>query len=324
MLKNFFSGLIDRKNHRPCVGFEYFISAVIVLNALTAGLMLSYPLPELRFFDSLCVAVFCLELVIRFIASRSVKAYFTDPLQIFDILVVVCCLIPENFVSSANVLVGLRVVRLLRITRFISMNREMSTVIKVLLKSVMSLYRVTILMLVFVYVFSIIGVGLFRMPDPVSVSAEESAVYERFKEESQNYFVGKNVDPFGSVSESMFTLFKVITGDDWSNLRNNLVMASELGIIRAPSWVITFYFTAWFIFGAYLLLNLLVGAILQNYEELYSKVRARNSSEQREREINEKVSDLVAELVRAVEDEKLSSEEKRALVQKAMNIIHRD
>ena len=87
--------------------------------------------------------------------------------------------------------------------------------------------------------------------------------------------------------------------------------------------MVTFYFTFWFIFGAYLLLNLVVGAILQNYEDLYNRINNRRAAEEREQQINTKVKELVSELLKTVDDGKLSEDEKQLLLEKAMDIAKR-
>ena len=39
-------------------------------------------------------------------------------------------------------------------------------------------------------------------------------------------------DPYGSLDEAMFTLFRTLTGDDWTDLRYNLITAHERGIVQ--------------------------------------------------------------------------------------------
>ena len=65
-----------------------------------------------------------------------------------------------------------------------------------------------------------------------------------------------------------------------------------------------------------MLLNLAMGAIIQNYDELYSKVNA----QKREQQIHEKVEELVNELLKDLNDGNLSLNEKQRLIQKAFNI----
>jgi voltage-gated sodium channel len=76
----------------------------------------------------------------------------------------------------------------------------------------------------FTYVFSVIGMSLFRMPE-VDHNHALTAAYIEFEKESNIYFVGEHIDPFGSISESMFSLLKFVSGDDWCNFRNNLILA---------------------------------------------------------------------------------------------------
>lgn len=73
-------------------------------------------------------------------------------------------------------------------------------------------------------------------------------------------------DPYGTLGEAMFTLFRVMTGEDWTDLRYNLVTASDYGLVHASSVVITMFHVVWFIIAAFLLLNLVTGAILNNYQ----------------------------------------------------------
>lgn len=73
-------------------------------------------------------------------------------------------------------------------------------------------------------------------------------------------------DPYGTLDESMFTLFRALTGEDWTDLRYNLMTAAELNVVSVSKSVVTIYHTLWFIISAFLLLNLVVGAIVNNYQ----------------------------------------------------------
>ena len=62
-----------------------------------------------------------------------------------------------------------------------------------------------------------------------------------------------------------------MTGEDWTDLRYNLVTASEMGVIKTPTVVVTLFHVFWFIIAAFLLLNLVTGAILNNYQKERSR-----------------------------------------------------
>ena len=70
-------------------------------------------------------------------------------------------------------------------------------------------------------------------------------------------------------------------------------------------------------------MNLVVGAILQNYEEMYSRIKRRNEK-QRENEINDKVSELLITLTNDLKDNKLSDEEKSRFIKQVMDIMKKN
>ncbi len=71
----------------------------------------------------------------------------------------------------------------------------------------------------------------------------------------------------------MFTLFRALTGEDWTDLRYNLIQANNLGLIHSSGLVITAFHVIWFILAAFLLLNLVVGAIVNNYQVIMEENR---------------------------------------------------
>lgn len=64
----------------------------------------------------------------------------------------------------------------------------------------------------------------------------------------------------------MFILFRALTGEDWTDLRYNLITASQHGVVKVSLTVITSYHILWFVLSAFLRLNLIVGAIVNNYQ----------------------------------------------------------
>ena len=100
--------------------------------------------------------------------------------------------------------------------------------------------------------------------------------YELFINESPNAPVN-SPDPYGTLHESMFTLFRILTGEDWTDVRYNLITASELGLINVSKPVVTLYHVLWFCISAFLLLNLLVGAILNNYNVVRQEMESKKT-----------------------------------------------
>ena len=85
-------------------------------------------------------------------------------------------------------------------------------------------------------------------------------------------------DPYRSLDETMFTLFRILTGDDWSEIRYNLNEGSEIQLITSSKTVIAIYHVTWVILSSFLLLNLVVGAILNNYDVVMKEMK-RNEKE---------------------------------------------
>ncbi len=313
-----FSKLISKiKNATPSQQkyFEYASFIFIVINSINTSLMLSEPNDTLKQIDSICILIFSVEFIIRVIHAKSFKKIFSNWFLILDFLILSCCLIPSEIIYDSEIIYGLRMVRLLRIIRIVSINSEMHTITRVLLKSFVSLNKVLALLLLFIYIFSVIGVLLFKLPDESTMTADEKITFQYFKTRAKSY-ANKNMEPFGTISESMFTLFRIITGDNWTTYRYQLVLASKKNLIKTPSWLITTYFILWMILGAYLLLNLILGAILHNYEVFFREIRYA-----REKEIDRKVNFLIDSIRSSLSDSKLSEQEKSEIINKALEII---
>ncbi len=309
---------IRKANKKQQKYFECISFVFIVINSINTGFLLSDHSETLKLIDSICIFIFSVEITIRVIHVKSWKRLFSNYFLLLDFVILGCCLIPYEMISDSEISYGLRMVRLLRVIRIISMNEEMDTITQVLLKSFVSLNKVLALLLLFIYVFSVLGVLLFKLPDESAMTDQQRLTFVYFKTRAKSY-VNKNMEPFGSISESMFTLFRIITGDNWTTYRYQLVLASKKNLIDTPSWLITGYFIIWMILGAYLLLNLILGAILHNYQVFFKEAKSK-----REKEIDEKVALLINSISNSLSDSKLSDEEKQDIINKALAIMKKE
>ncbi len=227
--------------------FDQAAVIVIVINAVLIGVELSHGSPEITFIQQSIILFFVVELIIRFLGRESYKEYFSDGWNYFDIFIVSVSLIPEAAVSGADVSV-LRALRVLRVFRALRAIEELRLITTVLLKSIKSLVYSGALFFIFMYVYAVVGVSMFRNPNyAVSPNAELNPTQP---------------DPYGDLGEAMFSLFRVLTGEDWTDLRYNLLLVhSDLS-----SWV-TFYHVSWMIVSGFLLINLVVGAVINNYDK---------------------------------------------------------
>ena len=246
-------------------GFELFITGIIILNSVLIGVETYTDNLTIKMIQQGILYIFTFEILLRFIAARSIKEFFCDGWNVFDLTLVLIGYIPETLFASASMMTALRVLRVFRILRLLRTSKEIKLIVTVLAKSMTSMFYNLILFLIFVYLYAIAGVSMFRLPDPSTLEGEQLAKYEKFMEVAPNA-PSNSPDPFGDIGEAIFTLFRELTGEDWTDLRYNHITASEYGLIHVNSTVITTYHVSWFCLAAFLLLNLVTGAVINNYQ----------------------------------------------------------
>lgn len=245
--------------------FEFSITAIILINSLLIGVETYTDNETIKLIQKIILGIFTFEILIRFIAADSIKEFFKSGWNIFDLTLVLIGYIPETMFSNASAMMALRVVRVFRVLRLLRAAKEIKVMITVLVKSMSALFYNVIFFMIFVYLFAIVGVSIFKLPDPARLSGAELANYEQLMEIAPNS-PSNSPDPYGTLHEAMFTLFRALTGEDWTDLRYNLISASECGVISVSPTFITAYHILWFALSAFLLLNLVVGAIVNNYQ----------------------------------------------------------
>ena len=245
--------------------FEWVITAVILVNSILIGVETYTASETIALIQKTILGIFTLEIIARFIAAVSVKEFFKSGWNVFDLTLVLIGYIPENMVANASMLMALRVLRVFRVLRLLRAAKEIKVMITVLVKSMSALFYNVVLFVIFVYLFAIIGVSVFKLPDPDKLTGEDKVHYEQLMEIAPPAPTC-SPDPYGSVHEAMFTLFRALTGEDWTDLRYNLVLASEYKLISVAPTFVTGFHVIWFILSAFLLLNLVVGAIVNNYQ----------------------------------------------------------
>lgn len=246
-------------------GFELFITGIIILNSVLIGVETYTDNLTVKMIQQGILYIFTFEILMRFIAAKSIKEFFCDGWNVFDLTLVLIGYIPETLFASASMMTALRVLRVFRILRLLRASKEIKLIVTVLVKSMTSMFYNLVLFLIFVYLYAIAGVSMFRLPDPTTLEGEQLAKYEKLMEVAPNA-PSNSPDPFGDLGEAIFTLFRELTGEDWTDLRYNHITASEYGLIHVNSAVITTYHVSWFCLAAFLLLNLVTGAVINNYQ----------------------------------------------------------
>lgn len=239
--------------------FNNFIVAVILINAVLIGLSTYLTdAPSLRAIggiETICIGIFVVEIVLRFLARESAAAFFRSGWNIFDLFIIIAAFIP----ATGGVGPVLRILRVFRVLRLVKTIPELRLIVDVLLRSVASMKYVALLAAILFYVYAVIGVKLFGG-------------------------VGHPMQPyFASIHEACFTLFRILTGDDWTQMRYELAQSGQ------PLAAFTAFQVSWILVATFLLVNLIVGAVINNYQKVqeieHHRLLAPDTSERRVREL---------------------------------------
>ena len=202
-----------------------FITLVILINAITLGLETSEELVSkignmLIYVDKIALSIFVIELLIKLFVYR--LSFFKSGWNVFDFIIVTIALIPTSGPLSI-----LRAFRIFRALRLLSMVPSMKKVIQAMFYAIPGIASVGTIILLIFYISAVLVT---------------------------NFFGKKFEDWFGSIGESMYSLFQIMTLESWS-----------MGIVRP---VMEEYPYAWAFFVPFILvttfavLNLFIGIIV--------------------------------------------------------------
>lgn len=210
------------------VWFQSFIISIIIVAALTVGAK-TYPLPysaelAINYLDSLITAFFLAEIVLRFITYERKTAFFKDPWNIFDTVIVIGSLVP---ISDTDMVLVARLLRVLRVLRLVSIVPDLRVLINALLKAIPKMGYIALLMFIIFYIFGAAG---------------------------SIFFAHINDDLWGDIAISMLTLFRIATFEDWTD-----VMYETMDVYPM-SWI---FYVVFIFLTAFVFLNMMVGVVLE-------------------------------------------------------------
>lgn len=224
-------------------------AAVLVGLETDRGLMDRFG-PLLRGLDALVLGVFVVELAVRMAAYwPRPHRFFAEAWNVFDFVIVAVCLMPMGGEWAAV----LRLARVLRVLRLLSTVPRLQILVNALLHSLPSIGYVAALLGMLFYVYSVMGVFLFRDNDPVH---------------------------FGSLGRAMLSLFRVVTLEDWTDVMYIQMLGSDVYPIAnyaslpvqpenpaGRPLVAGVYFVSFVLIGTMIVLNLFIGVVLNSMTE---------------------------------------------------------
>jgi len=237
--------------------FNRFIIGVIVLAGLIVGLETYQGLAEkygtlFKILDVLIIAIFIAEIALKMIAlAPKPLDYFKEPWNIFDFVIVAVCLIPVG--GGFGPL--LRLFRLLRVLKLLTAIPKLQLLVSALLKSLPSMGYVVVLLFLLFYVYGVAGVMFFGANDPIH---------------------------FGSLGQSLLSLFRVVTLEDWTDVMYLQIYGSDhyAGYNfsaenleqytfqpKAMPVLAVIYFVSFVLIGTMIILNLVIGVVINGMED---------------------------------------------------------
>jgi voltage-gated sodium channel len=209
---------------------ERVVLGLIVFNAITLGLETSPAILAqygdlLHAIDRAVLTVFVVELVARIMVFR--WAFFRDPWSLFDLFVVGIALAPAT--GSLSVL---RALRILRVLRLVTAVPSLKRVVGGLVTALPGMGSILLLLLLIFYVFSVMAAKLFGESKP---------------------------ELFGNLGAAAYTLFQVMTFDDWS--------AGIVKPLMEEHPYAALFFVVFILLSTFMVLNLFIGVVVSALDE---------------------------------------------------------
>ncbi|XP_013878045.1 voltage-dependent N-type calcium channel subunit alpha-1B [Austrofundulus limnaeus] len=250
--------------------FEYAIMTLIALNTVVL-MMKFYDAPlayelMLKYLNIIFTGLFTLECILKIIAFNPLN-YLKEPWNVFDFVTVIGSITDILFTEINNKMINLSFLRLFRAARLIKLLRQGYT-IRILLwtfvQSFKALPYVCLLIAMLFFIYAIIGMQVFgniKLNDESHINQHNN---------------------FKTFFSALMLLFRSATGESWQEIM--LSCLSGQGCEPDPSIApLTMspdheggcgtdfaycYFVSFIFFSSFLMLNLFVAVIMDNFEYL--------------------------------------------------------
>ncbi|XP_065407105.1 voltage-dependent L-type calcium channel subunit alpha-1D isoform X5 [Chrysemys picta bellii] len=250
-------------------GFEYIMFVLIMLNTLCLA-MQHYGQSKL-FNDAMDIlnmvftGVFTVEMVLKLIAFKP-KGYFSDAWNAFDSLIVIGSIVDvvlseaDNSEDSARISITFfRLFRVMRLVKLLSRGEGIRTLLWTFIKSFQALPYVALLIAMLFFIYAVIGMQVFG-----KVAMRD------------NNQINRN-NNFQTFPQAVLLLFRCATGEAWQEIMlaclpgkrcdpdsdyspgEEFTCGSNFSII---------YFISFYMLCAFLIINLFVAVIMDNFDYL--------------------------------------------------------
>ena len=252
--------------------FNQFIIGTILLTGVVVGAQTYKDFAEenvtvLNFLDQTILVIFTIEALIKILAEgHRPFNYFKNPWNVFDFAIVGACLLEPFLQLGGAFLPILRLARILRVLRLITAIPKLQLLVTCLLKSLPSMFYVSILLFLLFYVYGAMAVFLFGENDPIH---------------------------FRNLQTSILSLFRVVTLEDWTDVMYiNMYGSNAYGYSaddlskwnpassQSPLGAAIF-FVSFVLIGTMIVLNLVIGVIMNSMDESNEEISIKQEIERR-------------------------------------------
>nr|XP_036860616.1 voltage-dependent L-type calcium channel subunit alpha-1S isoform X3 [Manis javanica] len=249
--------------------FEYLMFALIMLNTICLGMQHYNQSEEMNHIsDILNVAftlIFTLEMILKLMAFKA-RGYFGDPWNVFDFLIVIGSIIDvilseiDDPDESARISSAFfRLFRVMRLIKLLSRAEGVRTLLWTFIKSFQALPYVALLIVMLFFIYAVIGMQMFgkiALVDGTQINRNNN---------------------FQTFPQAVLLLFRCATGEAWQEI----LLACSYGKLcdpesdYAPGEEHTcgtnfayYYFISFYMLCAFLIINLFVAVIMDNFDYL--------------------------------------------------------
>ncbi|TRY92969.1 hypothetical protein DNTS_023086 [Danionella cerebrum] len=250
-------------------GFEYVMFVLILLNTVTLAVQ---HYDQSKFFSQVMdilnmvfTGLFTVEMIIKLMALR-LRHYFVDAWNSFDALIVVGSVVDivvTEFSSSEDSsrvsITFFRLFRVMRLVKLLSKGEGIRTLLWTFVKSLQALPYVALLIAMIFFIYAVIGMqtfGKIALQDQTQINRNNN---------------------FQTFPQAVLLLFRCATGEAWQEI----MLASLPGKRCDPesdtepgeeftcgSNFAIIYFISFFMLCAFLIINLFVAVIMDNFDYL--------------------------------------------------------
>ncbi|XP_045466444.1 muscle calcium channel subunit alpha-1 isoform X2 [Harmonia axyridis] len=247
--------------------FEYAIFVLILINTITLAMKIPHPsdfyIMILDESNMAFTAIFAMEFIFKLAAFR-VKNYLSDAWNLFDFVIVLGGFIdivyqevfPKGGGSFKFTGKFFRLFRVMRLIKLLSKGEGIRTLLWTFLKSFQALPYVALLVLMLFFIYAVIGMQTFG----------------KIESRSSEGNINRNSN-FATFFQAILVLFRSATGEAWQEIMMDCAddkakCDSRLDQEYCGSDISFPYFISFYVLCSFLIINLFVAVIMDNFDYL--------------------------------------------------------